>query len=181
MPRVKKTTTSQRDKSLLHPSLRSGKKGKPKKTTKKTVKKKKIVPVKEEKKEKEKYYEAVGRRKTAIARIRLWTQGEKTFTVNGKPIKSYFPILELQQTAQAALEKMKCLDKFRISVKLKGGGFHAQAEAVRHGITRALVLFNPDFRKKLKKLGYLKRDPRMRERKKFGLKRARRAPQWSKR
>jgi len=66
-------------------------------------------------------------------------------------------------------------------VKVKGGGFHAQAEAVRHGIARALVIFNPDFRKRLKRAGFLTRDPRMRERKKFGLKRARRAPQWAKR
>ena len=76
---------------------------------------------------------------------------------------------------------MDCLDKFNVSVNLKGGGSASQAEAVRHGIARALILFNPEFRKKLKKAGYLKRDPRMRERKKFGLKRARRAPQWSKR
>jgi len=164
MPRTKKTTT---------------KKEKPRKIAKKTVKKEKKAPVKKEKKEK--YYEAVGRRKTATARVRLWAQGEKTFTINGKPIKNYFPTFEFQETAQAALEKMKCLDKFRISAKVKGGGLHAQAEAVRHGISRALVLFNPDFRKKLKKVGYLKRDSRMRERKKFGLKRARRAPQWQKR
>jgi small subunit ribosomal protein S9 len=76
---------------------------------------------------------------------------------------------------------MNCLDKFRVMVKVKGGGFHAQAEAVRHGVSRALTLFNPDFRKKMKKAGFLTRDSRMRERKKFGLKRARRAPQWQKR
>jgi small subunit ribosomal protein S9 len=143
----------------------------------------------------ERYFEAVGRRKTAVARVRLFTRrgaraaaedevpdpGEKTFFVNEKPINLYFPSPELQQVAQAALEKMKCLDKFKISAKVKGGGLPAQAEAIRHGITRALVLFNPDFRKRLKKAGFLTRDPRMRERKKFGLKRARRAPQWSKR
>jgi len=76
---------------------------------------------------------------------------------------------------------MQCLDKFRVSVIVRGGGLQGQAEAIRHGIARALVLFSPDFRKRLKKAGYLKRDPRMRERKKFGLKRARRAPQWQKR
>lgn len=128
-----------------------------------------------------KYLEGVGRRKTAVARIRLIPQGEKTFLVNGKPIDTYFPTIELQQTAKAALERMSCLDKFGISVKVRGGGFSAQAEAIRHGIARALVLFNPDFRKRLNKAGFLTRDPRMRERKKFGLKRARRAPQWSKR
>ena len=81
----------------------------------------------------------------------------------------------------APFKLMNCLDLFRVSVRVKGGGLVAQAEAVRHGVSRALVLFNSGFRKKLKKAGYLKRDPRMRERKKFGLKRARKAPQWSKR
>jgi len=128
-----------------------------------------------------KYLEGVGRRKTTVARVRLIPQGEKTFLVNGKPIDTYFPAIELQQTAKAALERMSCLDKFGISVKVKGGGITAQAEAIRHGIARSLVLFNPDFRKRLNKAGFLTRDPRMRERKKFGLKRARRAPQWSKR
>ena len=128
-----------------------------------------------------KYLEGVGRRKTAVARVRLIPQGEKAFLVNGKSINTYFPAIELQQTARAALERMSCLDKFGISVKVRGGGITAQAEAIRHGIARALVLFNPDFRKRLNKAGFLTRDPRMRERKKFGLKRARRAPQWSKR
>jgi small subunit ribosomal protein S9 len=113
--------------------------------------------------------------------VRLLTQGEKTFFVNKKPLEVYFPIFEQQRTVIAPLEKMKCLDKFKISTIVKGGGSSSQAEAIRHGITRALVLFNPDFRKRLKKTGYLTRDPRMRERKKFGLKRARRAPQWQKR
>jgi small subunit ribosomal protein S9 len=103
------------------------------------------------------------------------------FLVNEKPYNIYFPTFELQQIALASLEKMKCLDKFRVLVKVKGGGFHSQAEAVRHGIARALVKFNPDFKKRLKRAGYLTRDSRMRERKKFGLKRARRAPQWQKR
>ena len=129
----------------------------------------------------EKYYQAVGRRKTAVARIRLLTRGEKIFLVNQKPFEQYFPTLELQKMAKASLEKMKCLDKFRILAIVKGGGSFAQAEAIRHGLARALVLFNPNFRKRLKKSGFLTRDSRMKERKKFGLKRARRAPQWQKR
>jgi len=129
----------------------------------------------------EKYYQAVGRRKTAVARVRLLTRGEKVFLVNQKPINQYFPTLELQKMAKASLEKMKCLDKFRILAIVKGGGSFAQAEAIRHGLARALVLFNPNFRKRLKKSGFLTRDSRMKERKKFGLKRARRAPQWQKR
>ena len=127
------------------------------------------------------YFEGVGRRKSAVARVRLFTQGEKDILVNKKPYKDYFSILEYQQTVIASLEKMKSLGRFSVSVKVKGGGLHAQAEAIRHGAARALLKFNPDFRKKLRKAGFLTRDPRARERKKFGLKRARRAPQWRKR
>ena len=155
-----------------------------KKATKKAPKKKVVSKKKVEKKALTKptrYFEATGRRKTAVARVRLFTQGEKAFLVNEKSLEIYFPILKLQQIARSPLLKMKCLDKFRISVILKGGGLTGQAEALRHGISRALVIFNPDFRKRLKKTGFLTRDPRMRERKKFGLKRARRAPQWQKR
>lgn len=148
------------------------------KTTKKTENKKEIKkPVPKI----SRYFEAVGRRKTSIARVRLFTQGEKVILINEKLFQSYFSNLELQRIVISSLEKMKAIDKFRISVKVKGGGIHSQAEAVRHGITRALVKFNPDFRKRMRRAGYLTRDPRMRERKKFGLKRARRAPQWSKR
>jgi len=149
-----------------------------KKVAKKTVVKKKVEKVKPKL---PKYYEAVGRRKTSVARIRLFTQGDKTIIVNGKSYKEYFPDLDLQQIVDVALDRMKALDKFMISVKVRGGGIHSQAEAIRHGISRTLVKFNPDFRKRLRRAGYLTRDPRMRERKKFGLKRARRAPQWSKR
>ncbi len=130
---------------------------------------------------KEKYFEAVGRRKTSVSRVRLFENNEKGFLVNEKPLEKYFPTLELQQIAKAALDKANCLDIFSISAKLKGGGLHSQAEALRHSISRALILFNLDLRKALKKAGFLIRDPRMRERKKFGLKRARRAPQWAKR
>ncbi|MBZ9578396.1 30S ribosomal protein S9 [Patescibacteria group bacterium] len=129
----------------------------------------------------ERYFEAVGRRKTAVARIRLFTRGEKTVLINEKPLNIYFSTLELQQVAQSSLKKMKSLNRFRVSVRVKGGGLHAQAEAIKHGIARALILFNPDYRKRLRRAGFLTRDPRMRERKKFGLKRARRAPQWQKR
>jgi small subunit ribosomal protein S9 len=148
-----------------------------------TKKIKKEVKVKKPDKEPKalKYYQAVGRRKTAVARVRLFTKGEKEILVNEKPYKEYFPTLDYWQIVQAPLRKIKSLDKFRILVKVRGGGLHGQAEATRHGIARALVKLNPDFKKKLKKAGYLTRDPRMRERKKFGLKRARKAPQWQKR
>jgi len=172
---------------------RKSKKQKKDKKTKKTKKVKKTRKVKREKKVSPKkkvkkatpkparYFEAVGRRKTAVARVRLFTRGEKTFLINEKPFEIYFPLPELQKTIKDPLLRMKCLDKFKVSVIIRGGGFRAQAEALRHGIARALVVFNPDFRKRLKKAGFLTRDPRMRERKKFGLKRARRAPQWQKR
>ncbi len=134
----------------------------------------------------EKYLEAIGRRKTAVARVRVFTgaskeKQEKSFFVNQKPLEVYFPSFELQQIVKAALAKMNYLNQFKVSIIVKGGGCHSQAEAVRHGLARALVLFNADFRQQLKKAGFLRRDARMRERKKFGLKRARRAPQWSKR
>lgn len=157
------------------------KKSEEKKEKKKIFREKSVVKTNETKPKREKYYEAIGRRKTAMAIVRLFTHGEKVFLINEKPIEKYFPSLELQKIAKSSLEIMKCFDKFRVLIKVKGGGYHAQAEAIRHGIARALVLFNPDFRKRLKRAGYLKRDPRMRERKKFGLKRARRAPQWQKR
>jgi len=166
----------------------TSRKSKPKKTVKKEKVRKKIIKKeiarKEEKKEKRtpvKYFEAIGRRKTSRARVRLFTQGQKEIKVNEKPYKTYFPTSELQKIIESPLESIKCLEKFGVSIHLKGGGFHAQAEAARHGVSRALCLLNPYFKKKLRKAGFLTRDPRMRERKKFGLKRARRAPQWSKR
>lgn len=165
-----------------------------KKKVVKVVKKKKVVAkkpkkkaplkkpkVKVLKKKPDRYFEAVGRRKTSIARVRLFTRGEKIFLVNDKNLKEYFPVFELQQIVVASLRKMKSLEKFRVSIKVKGGGIRAQAEAIRHATARALVKFNPNFKKRLKKAGYLTRDSRMKERKKFGLKKARRAPQWQKR
>ena len=127
------------------------------------------------------YFEAIGRRKTAVARVRLQAQDAGEFLINDKPLEKYFPAPGLQQTAKESLVKMGLLGKFKVSVKVKGGGLHAQAEAVRHGISRALVKFDSSYRQILKKAGFLTRDSRMRERKKFGLKRARRAPQWQKR
>lgn len=129
----------------------------------------------------ERYWAAIGRRKTATARVRLFTKGDKSITVNGKPYGIYFPYTRMQQTAREALDLMNSLDRFRVSVKVSGGGLAAQAEAIRHATARALILFNQDFRKRLKRAGFLTRDPRMKERRKFGLKKARKAPQWAKR
>ena len=128
----------------------------------------------------DRYFEGVGRRKTAVARVRLFTkQGD--FRVNEKLHIEFFKTFDQQKIAEEALQKMKLFGRFRVSVHVNGGGSHAQAEAVRHGLARCLIKFNPDFRKRLKRADFLKRDPRMKERKKFGLKKARRAPQWAKR
>ena len=129
----------------------------------------------------ERYLGAIGRRKTSVARVRLLTKGDKEILVNNRAYNVAFPQFDLQEIILAPLKLMNCLDKFGVSIRVKGGGAHSQAEAIRHGIARTLVLFSQDFRKRLKKAGYLTRDSRMRERKKFGLKRARRAPQWRKR
>ncbi len=126
------------------------------------------------------YFRAVGRRKEAIARVRI-SQGSGSFIVNEKPVELYFPSFVLLQTVQAPLVQTNLKDSMDVSVKVEGGGFRGQADAVRHGVARALLLMNPDFRKTLRSLGYLTRDPRIKERKKPGLKRARRAPQFSKR
>lgn len=130
---------------------------------------------------KEKYLEAVGRRKTAVARVRLTETGKTSYLVNNSKLSEYFSTDELRAIVKDALKQSKSVSKFSISVLVKGGGVNAQAEACRHGIARALLLFNEEFKKSLKKAGFLKRDSRMVERKKFGLKKARRAPQWNKR
>ncbi|MEI7424998.1 MAG: 30S ribosomal protein S9, partial [Candidatus Staskawiczbacteria bacterium] len=117
----------------------------------------------------DRYFEAIGRRKTAVARIRLYTKGDKEFIVNDQDYTTYFQTVEDRESAVASMKKMKCLDKFRVTVIVKGGGHRAQAEAIRHGTARVLVDFNNNFRKRLRKAGFLTRDPRMRERKKFGL------------
>lgn len=127
------------------------------------------------------YYEAVGRRKTAIARVRLFTRGDKSFIVNDKSLEKYFMGAQFKSIIEAPLVKMNIGDRFKVTAVVKGGGINSQAEAIRHGIARALVMFNLDFKKRLKKSGYLTRDSRMKERKKPGLKKARRAPQWAKR
>lgn len=127
------------------------------------------------------YWEGVGRRKTAIARVRLFTRGERGMWVNGKVLAEYFPQPKHQKTASEAIDTMNTEDRFRATIHVRGGGTSAQAEAVRHASARALILFNGEFRKRLKRAGFLTRDPRAKERRKFGLKKARRAPQWGKR
>jgi small subunit ribosomal protein S9 len=131
--------------------------------------------------DKKRYFEAVGRRKTSVARVRMLPAAKNSFTINDKDIQTYFSTEEMRGIVQEAVLKNELTENFSVSVHVNGGGIHSQAEAIRHGIARALVLFDAPLRKNLKKAGFLKRDPRAKERRKFGLKKARKAPQWSKR
>ncbi len=130
---------------------------------------------------KTKYFEAIGRRKTARARARITPAAKQSFELNGQTLESYFVTQELQTIAQSPFVQTKLAQKFKITAMLSGGGIHGQAEALRHAISRALLDYDIELRKKLKKLTFLKRDPRAKERRKFGLKKARKSPQWSKR
>ena len=127
------------------------------------------------------YYEAVGRRKAATARVRLFPGGEGTIVVNGRPFDEYFVRevdgLQLREPLKVTATE----NRFNISVKVKGGGVSGQAGAIRLGIARALLKVDPDLRPILRKGGFLTRDARVKERKKPGLKRARKAPQYTKR
>lgn len=127
------------------------------------------------------YFEGVGRRKTAVARVRITPSTKSSFLINNREVAAYFPTQSLQLIATDALNKPKVAAKFKISALLSGGGIHSQAEALRHGISRALIDYDQELRKPLKKLHFLKRDPRAKERRKFGLKKARKSAQWSKR
>jgi len=132
-------------------------------------------------KKKGEYLYSVGRRKTACAQVRLLKRGKGEITVNGQDFKIYFPTLDVQERVLSPLKIVGQMDRLAATVIVKGSGKIAQAEAIRHGLSRALLLLNPNFKKPLKKAGFLTRDPRVKERKKPGLKRARKAPQWQKR
>lgn len=153
-------------------------------TTKPRTRQKKVVPEGEKKtkeKETEACYRAVGRRKAAIARIRLSLTGNGRIEINGKMYTEYFPTRLLQLLIETPLIIGNAKETCDVSVKVGGGGFHGQAEAVRLGIARALIVAQADLKKTFRSEGLITRDPRVKERKKPGLKRARRAPQWSKR
>ena len=127
------------------------------------------------------YIEAIGRRKEAIARVRLHHGGSGKFSINERTLENFLPVAFLQQSVLSPFVETGTGELFDITVLVKGGGIRGQAESIRLGIARALIDFNPELRTSLKKLGFLSRDPRVRERKKFGKKSARRSPQWSKR
>ena len=125
-------------------------------------------------------YQAVGRRKKAIARVRL-IPGEGKIVINGREIDNYFGLDTLKLIVNQPLVAADLVGKVDVVVTVAGGGVSGQAGAIRHGISRALLTVNPEYRPTLKAAGFLTRDPRMKERKKYGLKAARRAPQFSKR
>ena len=141
-----------------------------KETAEKTVAKKNV-----------RYIEAIGRRKTSTARVRIFPAAKESFMINGKDGNKYFATDELYKIISDPFNKTKLNEKWSVTVLVSGGGYHSQAEAIRHGLSRALVAHDEGLRVKIKKMGFLKRDPRMKERRKFGLKKARKAPTWSKR
>ena len=127
------------------------------------------------------YIEGIGRRKTSIARVRITPSPKASIVVNDKTLEEYFPTRELQNEAMKPLKDAKIDQKFIIPVKVRGGGISSQSGAVKLGLSRALISYDVTLRKVQKKAGNLKRNPRVKERRKFGLKKARKAPQWSKR
>ena len=130
----------------------------------------------------EKYIEGIGRRKSGTARVRITPAKKNSFLINEKTLEEYFPTADLQKIAT---ESLLSLDDFKttfeVTAQVSGSGIHAQAESVRHGLARALNEYDGELRGKLKKAGFLKRDPRSVERKKPGLRKSRKAAQWSKR
>ncbi|MEZ4211000.1 MAG: 30S ribosomal protein S9 [Candidatus Paceibacterota bacterium] len=132
-------------------------------------------------KTKEKYFEAVGRRKTATARVRISAASKTSFVINDKELNEYFPV-NLRKVVTDPFDNQEAPKSFAVSVMVTGGGINGQADAIRHGITKALVKFDESLRSPMKKLGFLKRDPRSKERRKAGLAQAaRKRKQWSKR
>ena len=130
--------------------------------------------------DKKPFFYGTGRRKHSVARVRLY-QGTGVVTINDRSIDEYFGLETLKLIARQPLALTETADKFDVVVRVAGGGVTGQAGAIRHGVARALLEFDPELRGELKKAGFLTRDPRMKERKKYGLKAARRAPQFSKR
>ncbi len=128
----------------------------------------------------ERYIEAVGSRKTAAARVRIFNR-KGAIIINDRTYSDYFKLPAYQAAVRAPLESLSLIDRISATVKVRGGGLHAQAEAIRNALAKALVKLNSVFKSNLRRAGFLTRDSRMVERKKYGLKKARRAPQWAKR
>lgn len=139
------------------------------------------MPAQPKAKKKNQFHYANGKRKSSIARVRIFPGGKGEITVNEKPLKEFCQVKAQQDCIVSPLELCGLSSKLDITAKVAGGGFNAQAEAIRHGISKALLEYDEMLRGTLKKAGFLTRDSRVKERKKYGLKRARRGPQWSKR
>lgn len=139
------------------------------------------MPAQPKTKKKVEYHYANGKRKTAIARVRIYPNGKGDITINEKPVKEFCQVKLQEDCIKAPLELTGLVGKVDIVAKVEGSGFNAQAQAIRHGISKGLLEYDEMLRGTLKKAGFLTRDARMKERKKYGLKRARRGPQWSKR
>ena len=127
------------------------------------------------------YFYGTGRRKSAIAKVRIYPDDGTAIIVNDKPMEEYFNWLPWQSTVREPFATSGTVGRFRVMAKVAGGGVNAQAEAIRHGIARALVVFDPNLKPSLRRAGFITRDARVKESKKYGLKRARRAPQYTKR
>ena len=127
------------------------------------------------------YMYGTGRRKSSVARVHLFPNGTGSITINGRPLDEYFGLETLKTVVRQPLTLTETLGRFDVVVSVAGGGYTGQAGAIRHGISRALVKADEELKGTIKKAGFLTRDPRMKERKKYGLKAARRAPQFSKR
>ncbi len=130
---------------------------------------------------KKKYFYGTGRRKSSVARVRVYENGTGSIIINGREIDNYFGLDTLKLIVNQPLVAANLVGKVDVVVSVAGGGVSGQAGAIRHGLSRALLQLNPEYRATLKAAGFLTRDPRMKERKKYGLKAARRAPQFSKR
>lgn len=170
---------SKKEKTRATSSKRRGRPPKKKKELKKEEKAP-ISPLPKKETE-ERYFWAVGRRKEATAQVKLFSSSSPEILINDKNYKEYFTIFEHQKNVTDPLDLVGLKEKSRVLVKVQGGGKRGQSEAIRLAISRALVKLNPELKKTLRKAGFLTRDARVKERKKYGLKRARRAPQWQKR
>ena len=171
MPTTKKTSTAKK----AAPKKAAPKKGEVKEEVKKAA------PKKKKEKKTGDYVYAVGRRKAAVAQTRIYPNGKGEITVNDRDFKAYFTIAEYQETVLAPLKACGQDDKVSVNLRITGGGPRGQADAARLGVSRALLEIDAAYRGTLKPLGFLTRDARVKERKKPGLKKARKAPQWAKR
>lgn len=156
------------------------------KTRKTTGKEKTVAKNRQLPKKSENYFAGVGRRKSAVARVKVFVSGSeseagRSIEINEKPLKQFFPLPEMQEIVASPVKSVGLEKRARVSARVSGGGIRGQAEAARLGVAKALVNFNKEHRKTLRDLGFLTRDDRIVERKKAGLKKARRAPQWKKR